>query len=65
MVAKTPPKNSGSACVRSVTRVTTPNPPPPPFSAQKRSGFEQALAILTSPSAVTTSASMRLAPACP
>ena len=32
--------------------MTTPNPPPPPFSAQNRSGFEQALATLTSPSAV-------------
>jgi hypothetical protein len=48
-----------------VTRVTTPSPPRPPSSAQKRSGFEQALAILTSPSAVTISASTRLAPARP
>ena len=29
----------GSSCVASVSRVTTPNvPPPPPFSAQNRSG---------------------------
>jgi hypothetical protein len=57
MTPDTPPKYSGSACVRKVTRVTIPNPPPPPFNAQKRSGIEQALAILASPSAVTISAS--------
>src|ERR1700733_5504807 len=65
IVANTPPKNSGNGCVRKVTRVTTPNPPPPPFRAQNRSGFEQALAILISPSAVPTSASNGLAPARP
>jgi hypothetical protein len=49
-----------------VTFVTTPNvPPPPPFSAQKRSGFVHALATRIFPSAVTTSASRRLAAARP
>jgi hypothetical protein len=63
--AKTPPKYCGRSCVRTVTRVTTPYPPQPPFSAQNRSGFVQELAILTSPSAVTISASKRLAAAKP
>ena len=54
----TPPKNSGSSWVRKVARVTTPQlPPPPPFSAQNRSGFIAALAMRTAPSAVTISAS--------
>ena len=35
--------------------VTTPKLPPPPRSAQKRSGCSSALAVTTSPSAVTTS----------
>ena len=62
----TAPKVSGSACTRSVSRVTTPKlPPPPPLSAQKRSGFVQALARRTWPSAVTTSASSRLPAAVP
>ena len=60
----TAPKISGRACVRSVSRVTTPKlPPPPPLSAQNSSGCVQALAIRTAPSAVTTSASSRLAAA--
>ena len=66
MVVNTAPKNSGKSCVRSVSRVTTPKlPPPPPLIAQNRSGFVQALAILTAPSAVTISASSRLAAAIP
>ena len=53
------------ACAAS-RRVTTPKlPPPPPFSAQNRSGLVQALAIRTSPSAVTISASSKLAAAVP
>jgi hypothetical protein len=38
----------GRLCVRSVIRVTTRRlPPPPPLIPQNRSGFVQALAILT------------------
>jgi FlaA1/EpsC-like NDP-sugar epimerase len=40
-------------------------PPPPPLIPQNRSGFVQTLAILTAPSAVTISASSRLAAAIP
>ncbi len=50
--------------MRKVSRVTTPRlPPPPPFNPQNRSELVQALAIRTSPSAVTTSASSRPAAA--
>src|SRR5215468_3557223 len=57
---------AGSGWVRSVSRVTTPKvPPPPPLSAQNRSGLRAALAIRTAPSAVTTSASSRFAAAVP
>ena len=35
--------------------VTTPKLPPPPRSAQNRSGFSRSLAVTTHPSAVTTS----------
>lgn len=51
---------------RAVRRVTTPKPPlPPPFRAQKSLGFVRALAMRTAPSAVTISASGKLAPAMP
>jgi len=53
----TAPKLLGSACVRSVARVRIPNAPPPPRSAQKRSGCCQSFTMRTRPSAVTTSAS--------
>ena len=43
--------------------VTTPKFPPPPRKAQKRSGCSVALAVMTSPSAVTTSADTRLSQA--
>src|SRR5262249_9574492 len=60
------PSQAGSAWVRSVSRVTTRKvPPPPPLSAQNRSGFWAALAVRTAPSAVTTSASSRFAAAVP
>ena len=60
IVPITTPKVAGNSYVLSVSRVTTPNvPPPPPFSAQNRSGLVQSLAIRTWPSAVTTSASSR------
>ena len=66
MVPKTAPKYSGSSRVLSVSRVTTPKlPPPPPLSAQNKSGLVQALATFTAPSAVTTSASSRPAAARP
>ena len=62
----TAPNVSGNSCTFSVRRVTTPSePPPPPFSAQKRSAFVQALQMRTVPSAVTTSACSRLAAASP
>src|SRR5215468_12628321 len=57
---------AGSGWVRSVSRVTTPKvPPPPPLSAQNRSGLLAALAVRTAPSGVTTSASSRFAAAVP
>jgi hypothetical protein len=60
------PARSASSWVLSVSRVTTPKlPPPPPFSAQSRSGLVQALAMRTAPSAVTTSASSSDAAAVP
>ena len=62
----TRPKVLGRSWVFNVSRVTTPNvPPPPPFSAQKRSGSWAALTTRITPSAVTTSASSRLAAAKP
>ena len=63
IVANTTPTNSGRSCVRKRQAGDDAEPAAAPFSAQKRSGFEQALAIRTSPSAVTTSASRRWAPA--
>ena len=45
----------GAAKVVNVNDVTTPRwPPPPPRSAQKRSGSWSALAVTTLPSASTT-----------
>src|SRR2546428_4224410 len=45
-----------AACVRSVSEVTTPKLPPPPRSAQKRSGSRCSSHVSTFPSAVTVSA---------
>src|SRR2546428_13747902 len=41
-----------AACVRSVSEVTTPKLPPPPRSAQKRSGSRCSSHVSTFPSAV-------------
>ena len=49
-----------SGCSSKVNEVTIPKLPPPPRSAQYRSGWELADAVRTSPSAQTTSASTRL-----
>ena len=43
-----------------MNEVTTPKLPPPPLSPMKRSGFSAVLAVTTCPSAVTTSAAIRL-----
>ena len=54
-----------SGCVRYSNEVTTPKLPPPPRSAQKRSGSVSSLAVTTSPDASTTSAESRLSTAIP
>ncbi len=45
---------------RKVNEVTMPKLPPPPRSAQNRSGWEFSLAVTKLPSASTTSADSRL-----
>ena len=45
---------------RNVNEVTMPKFPPPPRSAQNRSGWESSLAVTKVPSASTTSADSRL-----
>ena len=54
-----------TSCSRNRNEVTTPKLPPPPRSAQNRSGCSSALARTTRPSASTTSASSRLSIARP
>ena len=54
-----------TSCSRKRNEVTTPKFPPPPRSAQNRSGFSSALARTRSPLASTTSASSRLSIASP
>ena len=54
-----PPTNSPISCRRYLSRVTTPKFPPPPRSAQNRSGWLSASTCRSSPSAVTTSAASR------
>ena len=49
-----------TGCVRNSNEVTTPKLPPPPRSAQNRSGCSSALACTCVPSASTTSAPIRL-----
>ena len=51
-----PPSTSPTRCARKVKLVTTPKLPPPPRSAQNRSGSASAETCRTRPSAVTTSA---------
>ena len=58
-----PPARPGAA--RNSSAVTTPKLPPPPRSAQSRSGFSSADARTSSPSAVTSSAASRLSQARP
>src|SRR5215211_1869225 len=61
-----PPKTSGpTSCSLNSKPVTTPKLPPPPFSAQNRSGLRSALATRWRPSAVITSAEMRLSTVSP
>lgn len=56
-----PPRTMGpTSCSRKWKAVTTPKLPPPPLRPQKRSGFSSSLATTSRPSAVTTSASIRL-----
>ena len=49
-----------SGCSLNSNEVTTPKLPPPPRSAQNRSGFPRPLTCRSLPSAVTTSAEIRL-----
>src|SRR5436190_1337427 len=49
-----------TGCRRNSSDVATPKLPPPPRRAQKRSSFSSSLARSRRPSAVTTSAAMRL-----
>src|SRR5881397_1723341 len=55
-----PPRTCVTGWSRYSRDVTTPKLPPPPRSAQKRSGSSFALAVWNRPSAVTTSAETRL-----
>ena len=55
-----PPTIVETGCSRNRNDVTIPKLPPPPRSAQKRSGLRSASAVTSSPDASTTSASMRL-----
>ena len=54
-----PPTIWPTSCRRNFSRVATPKFPPPPRSAQNRSGWLSASARSSSPSAVTTSAASR------
>ena len=55
-----PPTMLLTGCRRNLNDVTTPQFPPPPRSAQKRSGCSSALAVTSSPLASTSSADSRL-----
>src|SRR3954454_5911052 len=60
-----PPVTMSSGCARYVKVVATPKLPPPPRSAQNRSGAESSVTSSTSPSAVTSSTASRLSAARP
>ena len=60
-----PPVTISSGCRRYVKVVATPKLPPPPRSAQKRSGSDASVTSSTSPSAVTSSTASRLSAARP
>jgi hypothetical protein len=60
-----PANTSAIGWRRNSSAVTTPKLPPPPRSAQKRSGLRSALAVTVRPSAVTTSARTTLSAAKP
>jgi hypothetical protein len=56
-----PPRTVGpTGCTASSSDVTTPKFPPPPRNAQNNSGFSSTAARTTWPSALTSSAEMRL-----
>ena len=55
-----PPYTVLTGCSRNKKEVTTPKLPPPPRSAQNRSGLVLSLAVTRLPSASTSSASRRL-----
>ena len=60
-----PPYTVSSGCRSYSSDVATPKLPPPPRSAQRRSGSFSAFAVVTAPSAMTTSADRRLSTAMP
>src|SRR5664280_3548374 len=60
-----PPTTGPTGCSQYFREVTTPRLPPPPRNAQKRSAFCSALAVQNVPSAVITSAEIRLSQARP
>jgi len=56
---RAPPSTMSTGTSRYWSRVTIPKLPPPPRSAQNRSGFDVSLAVRTSPLAVTISTETR------
>src|SRR5947199_46990 len=58
-----PPNTSLSGCSRYSNQVATPKLPPPPRSAQNRSGSFSSVTVSTSPAAVTNSTESKLSTA--
>ncbi len=58
-------EKAGSGYSRNVNEVATPKLPPPPCSAQNKSGFSVSLAVTCRPSASTSSTDSRLSQARP